>query len=227
MRIFKTFMGSVPALAGILLVILTAVNLIMLQDSFLNYTNHKYNVHQKLSVSENDLEKVTDSMVSYVKGQKDSPQIRVNIRGSETEFFNQKEIGHLKDVRELVKNVYIAMLMLFLIFLVGGAYFVIKKEWKIIRNSVFVAWGIVLLFAIVLGMIAARDIDVVVTGFHKMFLSDSKWILNPALDRSVRMFTVKMYSDVIKTLGAITGTIFLVTAGSALLLGKKKKKEGR
>ena len=95
-------MGSVPALAGILLVVLTVVNLILVQDSFLNYTNEKYSVHKTLSMSEDDLEKVVHSMISYVKGKSDSPQIAVEIHGKEMDFFNIKEVGHLEDVRVLV-----------------------------------------------------------------------------------------------------------------------------
>ena len=109
------FMGSISALAGILLVILLLIQTIVVQDEFLNYTNHKYRVEKNLAMSTEALEKVTEQMVAYVKGYVDTPQIIVNINGTETEFFNQKEIGHLLDVKELIFRIYGVMVGLFVV----------------------------------------------------------------------------------------------------------------
>ena len=224
MKYIKLFMGSVPALAGILLVVLTVVNLILVQDSFLNYTNEKYSVHKTLSMSEKDLEKVVHSMISYVKGKSDSPQIAVEIRGEETDFFNKKEIGHLEDVRALVKNIYVTMLVLFIISAVGEIILFVRKEWNIIWKGVLIAWGVLLVLTACIGITALVDIDRVITGFHQMFLSDSKWVLNPAKDRSVWMFRTNMYADVIATLGIIVALVAIGTIGGTRLLTKEKNK---
>lgn len=223
MKYIKLFMGSVPALAGILLVVLTVVNLILVQDGFLNYTNEKYSVHKTLSMSEKDLEKVVHSMISYVKGKSDSPQIAVEIRGEETDFFNQKEVGHLEDVRALVKNIYVTMLVLLIISVTGEVILFVKKEWNIIWKGVLVAWGMLSVLAACIGITALVDIDKVITGFHQMFLSDSKWILNPAKDRSVWMFRTNMYADVIVTLGIIVALVAIGTIGGTYLFAKRKK----
>lgn len=224
MKFFKILLGSIPAFAGILLIILLAVNLAVVQDNFLNYTNRKYQVHKRLSMSEVDLEKTVHSMISYVKGKSDSPQITVEIRGEETEFFNHKEIGHLKDVRVLVKNLYGSMIILFVIFAIGEVILFVKREWNIIRKGIFTAWGIVIVLAATIGITALIDIDKVITCFHTMFLSESKWILNPALDRSVWMFRTKMYEDVIVAVGIIAVVTAFITIGGTLLLTRKKGK---
>ena len=224
MKYIKLFMGSVPALAGILLVVLTVVNLILVQDSFLNYTNEKYSVHKTLSMSEDDLEKVVHSMITYVKGKSDSPQIAVEIRGEEADFFNKKEVGHLEDVRALVKNIYVTMLVLLIISVTGEVILFVRKEWNIIWKGVLVAWGILFIFAACIGITALVDIDKVITGFHQMFLSDSKWVLNPAKDRSVWMFRTNMYADVILAIGGIVAMTALITIGGTSWLTRKKVK---
>ena len=66
-RIYK-IMGSISALAGILLLIYTAVCGFIINDSFLNHTNGKYNIYKKLSMTSKDLEKAVHGMISYVKG---------------------------------------------------------------------------------------------------------------------------------------------------------------
>lgn len=222
MKCKNVFIGSISALAGILLVILLVVNCILVQESFLNFTNHKYSVEKNLSMTEEDLKEVVHAMVSYVKGTSDSPQTIVEIKGNDVEFFNEKEIGHLKDVRILIRNIYIAMIVMLLVCVVGEGYLLYKKDYQAIQKGVFVAWGILLAIAVIIGILALIDIKIVVRGFHQIFLSESKWVLNPALDRSVWMFRSYMYKDVILALAGIIGGVAIVTLAPAVFIRKKK-----
>ena len=188
----------------------------------MNYTNHKYSIEKNLSMTESDLKNVVHSMVSYVKGQEDSPQITVEIKGNEVEFFNKKEIGHLEDVRILIQKIYISMIVMCFVFVVGEGYLIYKKEYSIIRKGALLAWGILLGVSVVIGILAIIDIDIVVRGFHQIFLSGSKWVLNPALDRSVWMFRSYMYKDVILVLGGIVIGVAAITIIPAVGFGKRK-----
>lgn len=224
MKYKNSFIGSISALAGILLVILMIVNGILVQESFLNYTNHKYGVEKNLSMTEADLKKVVHGMVSYVKGKIDSPQVTVKINDEDVEFFNKKELGHLEDVRVLIQHLYISMIVLMLICVAGEGYLIYKKDYNTMGKGVFLAWGILLSVAAIIGILAIIDIDIVVTGFHQMFLADSNWILNPAKDRSVWMFRTSMYKDVILVLAGIVGGTALVTLTASFVMKRKKKK---
>lgn len=220
MKYKNLFIGSISAFAGILLVILLAVNCILVQESFVNHTNHKYGVEKNLSMEESELKEVVHAMISYVKGKSDSPQVVVEINGKDTAFFNEKEIGHLKDVRILIRNLYIAMLAMCCILAAGEGYLIYKKDYSAIRKGMLYAWGILFGLSVVIGILAIIDIEIVITGFHRMFLSDSKWVLNPALDRSVWMFRNDMYIDAILVLAGIIGGTAAVTL-AALSIKKK------
>ena len=115
------------------------------------------------------------------------------------------------------------MLVLLIISVTGEVILFVKKEWNIIWKGVLVAWGMLSVLAACIGITALVDIDKVITGFHQMFLSDSKWILNPAKDRSVWMFRTNMYADVIVTLGIIVALVAAGTIGGTRLLIKGKK----
>ena len=219
------FIGSISAFAGILLVILLLVSLFVVQDNFLKYTNHKYRVHENLAMSSSELDKAAEQMVAYVKGQIDSPQVVVEVNGTKTEFFNQKEIGHLQDVRELIGGLYIGMACLFLICIAGEVALAKKKNYSAVINGIFIAWAFIIVLAVGIGIIALIDIDFVITGFHELFLADSAWVLNPSLDRSVWMFMTNMYQDVLIVIGAIVlGTAFVSMGGA--LVAQKKIKDG-
>lgn len=215
-------MGSISALAGILLVILLGIDFVLLQDSFLNHTNHKYNVAEDLSMSEEALEEAVDGIIGYVKGRKESPQTIVVIAGEETEFLNKKEIGHLEDIRVLLQKGYLLLGVLLLLCMTGVLFLLKKKDFRSFAKGVRNAWGILLGVAAFLGVIAVIDLDMVVIGFHELFLSDSSWVLNPALDRSVWMFKDQMYQDAIIAIGMIVGSVAALTLGGTAWLLKRK-----
>lgn len=221
MRNKSLFIGSISAFAGILLVILLLINLIVVQDFFLKYTNNKYHVYENLSMSASELDKVTEQMVAYVKGAVDSPQILVEIGERDVEFFNAKEIGHLKDVRELISKIYVFMLILFAICIIGSAYLMKKKAYDVLAKSIYFAWGIIVLVAVGIGVTALVDINLVIDGFHKLFLGDSTWVLNPSLDRSVWMFMKGMYQDVLIVIGMIIVMVCVASIGGAIIVKKR------
>lgn len=220
MKIKSLLTGSISAFAGILLVILLLINFIIVQDDFLKYTNNKHHVHKNLSMSSSELDKVTERMVAYVKGEVDSPQIVVEIAGKETEFFNKKEIGHLADVRELVSKLYAGMLCLSVVCVLGVVCLVKNKAYDAMIKGVFFAWGMIILIAAGIGITALIDIHFVIDGFHKLFLGDSVWVLNPSLDRSVWMFMSGMYVDVLIVIGLIVAVVGSLSIGGAIIVKK-------
>lgn len=222
MKHINSVIGSISALAGILLVILIGVNSVLVQESFLNYTNQKYSVEQNLSMTEEDLQKAVHGMISYVKGKADTPQVTVQIKEQPVDFFNEKEIGHLEDVRLLLGNVYASMWIMLVVCVVGAGYLIYKKQYLQIQKGVKRAWLFLLAISLVVGLLAIIDIDLVVTGFHKMFLSDSQWILNPALDRSVWMFRSYMYADVLLALAGIVVATAAISIGPLVAYKLKK-----
>ncbi len=219
------FMGSISAFAGILLVILLLINLFVVQDDFLKYTNHKYHVEKNLSMSTEALDRVTEQMVAYVKSAVDSPQIIVEINGKDTEFFNQKEIGHLLDVRELISKLYITMLCMCIVCVIGMGNLIRKKAYDAVVNGIIFAWGILVFIVAGIGIAALVDINLVIDGFHEMFLGDSTWVLNPSLDRSVWMFMTNMYEDVLIVIGGIVGAVALISIGTAVIAKKRIKED--
>lgn len=226
MKITYRLVGSISALAGILLMILLLINCILVQDGFLNGTNAKYKVYKNVSMSEEELKVVVHHMIGYVKGQLDSPQVSVSIKDKQMEFFNEKELGHLKDVRTLVNNLYITMWAFLLMSFGGVGYLIYQKKYMEIVKGIEISWIVLGVVTVVVGILALIDIDLVVTGFHKMFLSNSQWVLNPALDRSVWMFRTRMYGDVIVVLGSIVVAVAAVSLGAAFGMRKMCKEKG-
>ena len=168
MKALNSLIGSISAFAGILLILIFLVQAILVQDGFLNMTNSKYSVHKSLSMSEGDLQEVVHVMIAYVKGQIDSPDIKVSIHDKEVDFFNEKEVGHLADVRQVIQNFGVMEIILAIVCIVGEVFLVRKKAYKQMIRGVWYAWGILLVAAVVVGIAAVIDVNIIITVFHEV-----------------------------------------------------------
>lgn len=222
MKIKEYLLGSITIFAGIIFFLILLINIFLVQGSFLTYTNEKYQVDVSLSLSKEDLKKATYAMVDYVTGKIDSPQVTVSVKGKETDFFNEKEIGHLADVRAVIVLIYVIMAICGIVSLLGAVYLWKRNKLVALRKGVYIAWSIILVLALVIAFIAVIDINILIVGFHKLFFTNDNWMLNFATDRSVWMFKEVMYADALIRIGAITGGIAVVTLGGAIISKKLK-----
>lgn len=218
-RIYK-IMGSISALAGILLIIYMAIYGIIIKENFLNRTNEKYKVHERLSMTSEDLEKAVHGMISYVRGETQDAQVTVSINGEMLEFYNEKELSHMTDVRMLICRLNTSVTILAIFFVLCEIFLFIKKEYNSIRKGVFIAWGILVFLVGSIVILTLIDINLVVTGFHKLFFLNDNWILNPVFDRSVWMFRTNMYHDVLIYMAGIVGSLAIFSIVGAIVIKK-------
>ncbi len=217
MKIRYCLLGSVPALAGILLMIFIAVDTFILQGSFLNGTNQKYGVAQDLHMSEEDLEKAAYAMVEYVEGKRKDAQVMVVVDGRKTGFFTEKEMIHLVDVRNLISGFKVFRNICIIIFAIGAILFLWEKKIREFCVGFWIAWGILLIAAIVVGAMAFIDIDLVINGFHEIFFDNDLWILSFSEHRSLWMFQDEMYVDFLCYIaGIMIGILGITMVGTMI-----------
>lgn len=60
-----------------------------------------YQVPETVHMQMDDLLYVTEEMMAYLRGNRDDLHIDTVVDGQEREFFNEREIAHMEDVREL------------------------------------------------------------------------------------------------------------------------------
>ena len=74
---------------------------------FYNYQNYfknqykKYEVEDRLNINMNDIMKVTDKLINYLKNNDDNLLIEVQINGEMKSFFTEQEIVHMNDVKNI------------------------------------------------------------------------------------------------------------------------------
>lgn len=217
-------LGIMTALAGILMIIYISFFATVVKDSFLHETNRKLHIAEYLQMSEDDLDAVTTSMVSFVMGKQDALQVQVEMAGVERGFFNEKEIVHIEDVRDLIQNLRIFIIGCGIVFLAGTVYLWKKQQLSYLAKGYFIGLLFVVGLAIVVGIFAVLDITMVINGFHYLFFDNDLWLMNPATDKVIYLFTEDMYLDAIIRIGGCLGALLLlVSIGAICMLIKSRK----
>lgn len=217
-------LGIITALAGILVIIYISFFATVVKDSFLQETNRKLHIAKYLQMSEEDLDAVTTSMVSFVTGKQDILQVQVEMAGVERGFFNEKEIIHIEDVRDLIQSLRMFITGCGIVFLTGTLYLWKKKKLPYLAKGYFVGLLFVVVLAMVIGILAVADITTVINGFHYLFFDNDLWIMNPATDKVIYLFTEDMYLDAMIRIGGCLGILLLgATLGAVAVLKRNNR----
>ena len=79
--------------------------------SLYNNGFEKYSISMSTGITNADLRQVGADIRSYINSSDEPMDIQTNIFGVEEDLFNPKEIAHMKDVKNLVRAVYILALV--------------------------------------------------------------------------------------------------------------------
>ena len=189
-----------------------AVNDIRLYE----YGFNKYAVSEETGFSDEELLEVAQGFIRY---------INTGQQGSEFEIFNDREIVHLEDVRDLVLVNYRlqeATLGFLIIFAIVGVIWRRKRfasflARMLVRGSIFT----IALLA-VLGVVALVNFRWLFNAFHHLFFSGDSWILAGYLPR---IFTEGFFSDAaLFVIGAIViETLIIGGLGGYFVIRSRRK----
>lgn len=163
-------------------------------------------------MSEEDLNKATDVLLSYLKDRDNTLDVEANINGVNRQVFNQRESDHMIDVRNLylgamaIRNISIVITVISLIVLI------IRKGINHLYNGFLKALGLYGLFFLVLGTFALIDFNSFWTAFHHVFFPmNDLWLLDPRTDILIMMVPEKFFFDLVFSIIITIISILLIT----------------
>ena len=194
----------------------------------------KYDVLSDLpdmTMSEEDgLMAVTEHMMHYLRGDEgyDDLQIEVRMDGELKGFFTDREIAHMKDVRDLfvgAQRLRLFAAVICLICLVS-MYLILRKEFLyVFSRSLLIGTGILFLLLAILAGILAADFSSAFVTFHHIFFDNDLWILDPRVDMLINIVPEGFFFDTAFRIAAIfgAGTALLLICGAVGTLKTKKR----
>lgn len=212
----------------ITLLISSAEYAIYARPQFYAHTFQKYGVCEYADMELSEVLKVSNYLIAYLRGNEDSlAQFTAVVGGEERLFYSEREILHMKDVRTLfIGALWIRRASILLGLLLLGI--LIWKKQDFIRTfvrSIVGTFGALLSAAAVLALLISSNFSRAFTAFHKLFFSNSLWLLDPEEDWVIRLLPEEFFLSMCIAI-AVTFTIsvlcVLVLCAAYLMFRKRR-----
>lgn len=232
----KTAAAVLTALASLLLIVgmlIASIEMFAVNERFFESEYSKLNTAASIGMSDEDLTRVTDNLIAYTTGHRDSLDMQAKINGAEEEVFGQREKDHMVDVRALylaARTVRIASLVTALV-LIAAAFAVFgKNALRTLCRSFLAVSGAFALIVLALGIYAAVDFASFWTSFHHLFFTNDLWLLDPRTDVLIMMVPEAFFSSLVTRIIVRFVSIFVTlniaaAVGAAIIKKRRQIKE--
>jgi integral membrane protein (TIGR01906 family) len=219
------------ALAGIaaFVLIVAAIPLLIVSTTVQIYAHsadlykagfEKYHISERTGISYSQLGDVARQMVNYFGGTSQSPQLTVARNGGQFPLYNEKELIHLKDVRDIVQLFTTLMVVSLLLFIGLGIFLYFRNGLPRLLKAIQIGAVVTFLLTMVLIVWALIDFDSLFLLFHYISFSNNLWILDPSKDYLIMMFPEGFFNDAaILMVSTILGEAVIIWV-AALLASK-------
>ena len=199
--------------------LLSNVRIAATEESVYGYGFSAYRIPAVTGIARPQLDRVAHEIVQYfTSGDPDSLlDIRVQVRGASQPLFNEREVIHMRDVKQLFQFFFRLHEFAFayiLTYVVGVYLWSREQSLRRLARQAVIA-GVATAVALTLVAVAMLfGFDQIFVGFHLVSFSNDFWRLNPATDRLVQMFPLGFWFDVSIGVGVLT-----IVEGGLVALG--------
>ena len=187
---------------------LSSVNYWSFNKSFYKNEYKKLNVAEYIGISEEDLNKTTDVLLGYIKGENKTLDIECRINGITRQVFNNKEKTHMQDVKNLYDGAIVVRNVSFVIFVLSFIYIGRSKELFIGYKYSLSLVGLIIAFLL---LFCLMDFEGFWLAFHHLFFPfNDLYILDPRYDILVMMVPEGFFFDL---------CVLIVASTSVMLVG--------
>ncbi|MFC1872466.1 TIGR01906 family membrane protein [Chloroflexota bacterium] len=191
--------------------------------SFYEYGFAKYHINEHTGISADDLNDTSQQLISYFNGSSEEfPDITVTLNSQPFTLFNEREAGHMRDVRVLFRLDYLVLLISGVVVAAGAAILAGGKEWRPKLASAM-RWGGLVTLGL-LGLLGAGmmlDFESLFWQFHLLSFSNDLWLLNPATDYLIMLFPQGFWFDAALLVAVLAGVGSGVFWGVGHFMGRR------
>ena len=202
----------VYGLSIILIIVLSSINYHSFNREFYQNTYQQLNTHETIGVTKDELIDSTEVLLDYLQDNRNDLSIDVVQRGQEKQMFNQLEIDHMVDVKNLYQSAMTLRVISIVVFLLLTILYLteMKSEWfyAMFKGYQYALLGFgIILFGIVSYVIV--DFQGFWILFHKILFTNDLWILNPLTDNLILMVPQEFFNQLVINI-IVTITVSLV-----------------
>tara|TARA_B100000586_G_scaffold269587_1_gene248892 strand:- start:774 stop:1466 length:693 start_codon:yes stop_codon:yes gene_type:complete len=227
-RIFNNILQALFIICVPLLLITTNVRIVLNSATIYDYGFNKYKIEKHTGIEFEQLQLAGKQIRDYFNNDLERITINISLRGENVpNLFNEREILHMYDVKNLVKMVYMVQLYS-AVFLSLGCVFMLFNSFTNgrILTMKYIGRGGVFAFSLVIAVsiLAIIGFDRLFLFFHLVSFSNDLWVLDPRRDYLIAMFPQGFFFDctvVIACLTLVEGVILSLIPRAIRLFVKK------
>lgn len=182
----------------------------------------KYDISQKTGIAEVELEKAARGLISYFNSDDEDISVSVIKDGQPFTLFNQREVAHLRDVKELVRLDYRVLLasLLYALAFTGLSLFR-WHDWRQLARGAMWGGSLTLALMAVLRVVTFFNFDQFFWQFHLLSFTNDLWLLDPSKDYLLMLFPGGFWYDATQFIALGVGTAAVLVTGLAWAFGRR------
>lgn len=197
MKIIQYILTWLITFILIIIVLISSFNLAIYGDSqyhFFEYEYKKYEIDDKLNLEMPIIMDVTDHILNYLRGNEDNLSY---ILEDERDFFNEQDLFHMQDVREIFITVFNFNWFLIISFIILLLIFIyIKGDWKnILPNFYFINLFLFFIVSLIVFIFCLVDFEGMFYFFHSILFDNNLWLFQPQSDLMIQLFPLEFFKD--------------------------------
>ncbi len=227
-RSFSYVLGILLTMVFIVAVFFTCLEYCAFDRNFYQAEYQKLRRPQVIGIEEDELMRVTDKLLGYMKGEEDDLSIEAEIMGHHVDVFAKRDRDHMVDVRDLYLDWALYRWIMFGAVALGILVIVLmmRREAPAALSKAYLGGtAIMLLLIAAVGAWVALDFAGFWTNFHYIFFTNDLWQLSPETSVLIQMVPEQFFFDiVVRILLFFAGALFAVAAVCAAVLIVRRNK---
>jgi len=150
------------------------------------------NIDKNVPVASENLKLISKNLADYLENKRDTLVFEITYEGEVREAFNNREIQHMIDVKDIyVKLNYLKLISLLLIF---GIIVLNRKRYLL--NAMYYSTGLSFGFSLILGIMVSINFNKAFIFFHEIAFSNDLWLLDPKTDLLINLLPLSFFINI-------------------------------
>jgi integral membrane protein (TIGR01906 family) len=206
------------------LLLTTSVRIAANSSELYRYGFNKYGISQVTGLSSEELNKVIGGLITYFNSDEEYINLTVVKDGKSFTLFNEREVGHLKDVKGLFRLVYQLLIGTFIYaFIYAGLSYILWQDKRHVTRGLIGGSSLTLALLAALGLMIWVDFDWFFYQFHLISFANDLWQLDPATDYLIMLFPQGFWLDATLFVAFFTAALALILGGTGWWRLRKEK----
>ena len=182
-----------------LLLITSSVRFVINLPALYSYGFDKYEIAEYTRIERADLIAAGKQIREYFNNDEENLIIRAYVGGVLAEsLYNEREIHHMRDVKALVRGVYLVQMLtlLYMAAYIAVGFWLRRADfWETLGRDVSRGGKFTLALVVVVGLLALVAFNQLFLLFHLISFSNDFWMLDPRRDYLIAMFPQGFFFD--------------------------------